>query len=330
MKVLVTGGAGFLGSRLVRALLEHGTVTTADGREVEIDEVQVADLGPPARPFPDDRRLRARYGDLSGAESARQLVTRDTGAVFHLAAIVSGEAEQDFDKGMRVNLDGTRSLLEACRHLPAPPRFVFASSVAVYGGDMPDVLDDSTPLTPQTSYGAQKAMGELLVGDYSRKGFVDGRALRLPTIVVRPGKPNAAASSFASSVLREPLEGREVRCPVAPETGVWILSPRGVVSAFLHASRLAPEAWGTSRSVALPGMTVTVEEMVKALTRVAGESVAARVRFEPDPFIEKIVYGWPTRFRTKRALAMGFRADERFEDVLEAFIEDDLGGSFVR
>jgi len=330
MKVLVTGGAGFLGSRLVSALLARGFVTTAEGREVEIDEVQVADLGPPARPFPDDRRLRARYGDFSGADAARQLVTRDTGAVFHLAAVVSGEAEQDFDKGMRVNLDGTRGLLEACRHLPTPPRLVFASSVAVYGGDMPEVLDDRTPLTPQTSYGAQKAIAELLVGDYSRKGFVDGRALRLPTIVVRPGKPNAAASSFASSILREPLEGREVRCPVSPETGVWLLSPRRVVASFLHASDLAAEAWGASRSVALPGTTLTVKQMMDALAKVAGEAVAARVRFEPDPFIEKIVYGWPTRFRTEHALGMGFRADERFEDVVAAFIEDDLGGVFAR
>ena len=329
MQVLVTGGAGFLGSRLVSALLERGSIATSGGGEVEIDEILVADIAPPAQPFPDDKRLRTRYGDFSEADAANQLVGKDTGAVFHLAAIVSGEAEQDFDKGMRVNLGGTKKILEACRHLADCPRLIFASSVAVYGGDMPDVLSDMTPLTPQTSYGSQKAVGELLVGDYSRKGFVDGRALRLPTIVVRPGKPNAAASSFASSILREPLQGEEVDCPVSPKTGVWLLSPRQVVACFLHASDLAPEAWGASRSVALPGMTVTVEQMLEALSKVAGENVAARVRFEPDPFIEKIVYGWPTRFTTERAEVMGFRADERFEDVIEAFIEDDLGGSFV-
>ena len=330
MRVVVTGGAGFLGSRLTQALLQRGSVRSSDGEEHAIDELLVADIGPPAKPFAEDPRLEVRYGDFSEADAVNQLINRDTGAVFHLAAIVSGEAEQDFDKGLRVNLGGTHKILQACRQQAACPRLVFTSSVAVYGGDMPDVLDDSTPLTPQTSYGSQKAIGELLVNDYSRKGFVDGRALRLPTIVVRPGKPNAAASSFASSVLREPLQGDTVDCPVSPKTGVWLLSPRRVVACFLHAADLPADAWGSNRSLALPGMTVTVEEMMQALAKVAGEGVAARVRFEPDPFIEKIVYGWPTRFRTERAETMGFRADERFEDVIEAFVEDDLGGEFVK
>jgi len=329
MQVLVTGGAGFLGSRLVNALLARGSIVSSSGDEESIDEILVADIGPPAQPFPDDPRLKTRYGDFSEADAANQLVSKNTGAVFHLAAIVSGEAEADFDKGMRINLEGTKKILDACRLQADCPRIVFASSVAVYGGDMPDVLDDMTALTPQTSYGSQKAMGELLVNDYSRKGFIDGRALRLPTIVVRPGKPNAAASSFASAILREPLQGQEVNCPVSRKTGVWLLSPRQVVACFLHAADLASDAWGQSRSVALPGMTVTVEEMLAALTKVAGEDVAARVRFEPDPFIEKIVYGWATRFTTERAEVMGFRADQRFEDVIEAFIEDDLGGTFV-
>jgi len=330
MQVLVTGGAGFLGSRLVNALLARGSLITSGGDEENIDEILVADVAPPAKPFPEDKRLKTRYGDFGEAGAANQLVSRSTGAVFHLAAIVSGEAEQDFDKGTRVNLEGTRKILEACRQQADCPRLVFASSVAVYGGDMPDVLDDTTPLTPQTSYGSQKAVGELLVNDYSRKGFIDGRALRLPTIVVRPGKPNAAASSFASAILREPLQGTKVNCPVSQKTGVWLLSPRQAVACFLHAADLEPAAWGASRSVALPGMTVTVEEMLAALAKVAGEGVAARVQFEPDPFIEKIVYGWPTRFETERAEVMGFRADQRFEDVIEAFIEDDLGGKFAQ
>ena len=329
MRVLVTGGAGFLGSRLVNALLARGTVTGSSGDEQSIDEVLVADIAPPPRPFADDKRLKTRYGDFSEADAVHQLIDRDTGVVFHLAAIVSGEAEENFDKGMRINLGGTQKILEACRQRADCPRVVFASSVAVYGGDMPDVLDDMTPLTPQTSYGAQKAMSELLVNDYSRKGFIDGRALRLPTIVVRAGKPNAAASSFASSIIREPLQGTEVDCPVSGKTGVWLLSPRRVVAAFIHAADLASDAWGASRSVALPGMTVSVEEMLAALARVAGEGVAARVRFKPDPFIEKIVYGWPTRFTTERGELMGFRADERFDEIIEAFIEDELGGKFV-
>jgi nucleoside-diphosphate-sugar epimerase len=326
MRVLVTGGGGFLGSRLVATLLERGSVVAADGSEQRFDELLVADVAPPARPFVEDERLRTSYGDFSAPGAAHELVSADTAAVFHLAAIVSGEAEQDFDKGMRVNLAGTEHLLEACRQRAECPRFVFTSSVAVYGGDMPEVLDASTPLTPQTSYGSQKAMGEMLVNDYSRKGYVDGRSLRLPTIVVRPGKPNAAASSFASSIIREPLQGESVECPVSAETGVWMLSPRKVVECFLHAQALPADAWGASRSVALPGMTVTVQQMMDALRQVAGEAVAARVRFVPDPFIEKIVYGWPTRFEPKRGLALGFRADERFSDVIEAFIEDELGG----
>ena len=329
MRVVVTGGAGFLGSRLVNALLARGSLIASSGEERSIDELLVADIAPPPKPFANDSRLQTRYGDFSEADAVNQLINRDTGAVFHLAAIVSGEAEENFDKGMRVNLGGTQKILEACRQLADCPRVVFASSVAVFGGDMPDVIDDMTPLTPQTSYGSQKAMGELLVNDYSRKGFVDGRALRLPTIVVRPGKPNAAASSFASSILREPLQGNPVDCPVSRKTGVWLLSPRQVVASFLHAADLAADAWGASRAVALPGMTVSVEQMLAALARVAGEGVAARVKFKPDPFIEKIVYGWPTRFTTERAEVMGFRADQRFEDVIEAFIEDELDGAYT-
>jgi nucleoside-diphosphate-sugar epimerase len=329
MRVVVTGGAGFLGSRLVNALLARGSLVTSGGDETRIDEILVADIAPPAKPFPDDKRVHARFGDFSEVDAVNQLVNANTGAVFHLAAIVSGEAEQDFDKGMRVNLEGTKKILEACRQQADCPKLVFASSVAVYGGDMPDVIDDTTPLTPQTSYGSQKAMSELLVNDYSRKGFIDGRALRLPTIVVRPGKPNAAASSFASAIMREPLQGTEVDCPVSAKTGVWLLSPRQVVASFLHAADLPADAWGANRSVALPGMTVSVEDMLSALSKVAGEGVAARVRFEPDPFIEKIVYGWPTRFTTERAEVLGFRADQTFEDVIGAFIEDDLGGKFV-
>ena len=224
---------------------------------------------------------------------------------------------------------GSVQLLDAIRTRGNCPRLVFTSSVAAYGGDMPEVIEDSTILTPQTSYGSQKAAVELLLNDYSRKGFVDGRALRLPTVVVRPGKANAAASSFASAIIREPLEGRAYTCPVAEEAGVWLLSPRRVVESFLHAATLPPEAFGMSRALALPGMTVTVREMVAGLREVAGDRVAERLTFERDPFIEKIVYGWATKFRPERALSMGFAPDEDFRSVVEAFIEDDLGGSYA-
>jgi nucleoside-diphosphate-sugar epimerase len=329
MRVLVTGGAGFIGSRLVSALLAQGSLKDNNDVEHEITRICVADVGEPPQPLPDDPRIETRWGDFSEPGAAQQLLQRDTRVVFHLAAIVSGQAEQEFDLGMRINLDGTRRLLDACRELPQPPRFLFSSSVAVYGGDMPPVIRDDTPVCPQTSYGSQKAGCEVLINDYSRKGYVDGRALRLPTIVVRPGKPNAAASSFASAVLREPLQGTEVVCPIKADTGVWVLSPRRVVGCFLHAAGLPAQALGMNRTVMLPGITVSVAQMLDALREVASARVAERVKFEPDPFIEKIVYGWPTTFATERATGMGFVADQNMTEIIEAFIEDELGGQYV-
>lgn len=326
MNVLVTGGTGFIGRRLVARLLAKGQLPATDGSGQEIDVIRVADIVEPPQPLPSDPRIEVVYGDFSEPGAAERLVDGDTGAVFHLAAVVSGQAEQDFELGMRVNLHGTEQLLDACRRLGTCPRFVFSSSVAVYGGEMPAVIEDDTPLNPQTSYGSQKAVGELLVNDCSRKGFVDGRALRLPTIIVRPGKPNLAASSFASSVVREPLQGEAYACPVTAETGIYVLSPRRVVDNLIHAVELPPTEWGVNRALLLPGITVSVGHMVDALRRVGGDAVAERVRFERDPFIEKIVYGWPTRFSARRAVAMGFVADGNIDDIVQAFVEDELGG----
>jgi D-erythronate 2-dehydrogenase len=272
-----------------------------------------------------DRRVASIAGDITDPAAVRQAIRDDVGGVFHLAAIVSANAEEDFDLGMRVNLEGTRNVLEACRALPQPVRLVFASSVAVYGGDMPDALDDGTILTPQTSYGAQKAIGELLLNDYSRKGFVDGRALRLPTIVVRPGRPNRAASTFASSIIREPLAGQEAVCPVERDAAMYILSPRRVVDALIRAFELPPEAFGVTRMLTLPGIAVSIGAMVDALREVAGERVAARVKWQPDPIIQKIVAGWPAAFDARRARAMGFEADPDFASIIRAHIEDELG-----
>ena len=244
--------------------------------------------------------------------------------MFHLAAVVSGAAEADFDLGMRVNLKGMELLLEQMRRISPsgakPPRLVYTSSVAAFGGDLPAVLDDSTIANPQTSYGAQKVIGEYLVTDYTRKGYIDGRSLRLPTIVVRAGKPNAAASSFASGILREPLNGAISGCPVAPETGVWLLSPGKVVEAFIHAWELPPEAWGTQRWLNLPGITASVAEMVEALRKVAGDAVAKRVVYKADARIQAIVRTWPVNFRTPRALKMGFKPDAGVESVIRDYI----------
>ena len=250
--------------------------------------------------------------------------------MFHLAAVVSGEAEQNFDLGMRVNFQGSLRLLDAIRARGACPRLVFASSVAAYGGDMPGIVEDSTILTPQTSYGSQKAAVELLLNDYSRRGFVDGRALRLPTVVVRPGKANAAASSFASAVIREPLEGRAYACPVTGECEVWLLSPRRAVESFLHAANLPAEAFGTSRAVALPGMTVTVREMVDTPARerrATGSRPASPSR--PTPSSRRLSTGGrPASGRSVRS-RWASHPDADFPSVVEAFIEDDLGARIV-
>jgi nucleoside-diphosphate-sugar epimerase len=327
MQITVTGAGGFLGRRLVQQLLARGTIIDPTGKPQPITKIVTCDLVLP--PGPADPRVERVEADASDAAVIARIITPQTRAVFHLAAIVSVGAEEDFELGMRVNFDGTHALLEACRKTAPGCAFLFASSVAVYGGDLPEVVEDATALTPQTSYGMQKAVGEFLINDYSRKGFIDGRALRLPTVVVRPGKPNKAASSFASSIMREPLEGREVVCPVSPETSVCVVSPRKVVEGFLHAQTLPAADWGFTRGIPLPGFTLSVRDMLAALETVAGKSVAKRVRFEPDARIEKIVYGWPTRFRSARAQRLGFTPDKAMEDVIRAFIADDLNGKFV-
>jgi nucleoside-diphosphate-sugar epimerase len=314
VRVVVTGGCGFLGRRVALRLLER--------RDVE--ELVLFDNTPSPAPLPEDPRLRLVTGDIADGETVRRVISPGTRSVFHLAAVVSGEAEADTDLGYRVNLDGTRMVLDACRALGTSPRLVFASSLAVYGGTLPPAVGDDTPLTPQTSYGAQKSIGELLVNDYSRKGFVDGRALRLPTVVVRPGRPNRAASTFASSMIREPLSGRQAVCPVLPETVMALASPRRVVEALLHAHDLPGNAFGTSRSLQLPGFSVAVGEMAAAVRRAGGEEAYARIRWEPDPLIQRIISGWPAALAAPRAKALGFSADAGIDEVVRAFIEEDL------
>ncbi len=326
MRVVITGGAGFIGLRLAKRVLERGRLIDSSGEEREVSKLVLCDVVPLPVALPNDERLEFIEGDFGDHEMLEKLITSDTAVVFHLAAVVSGGAEEDFDLGMQVNLHATLCLLEALRALETCPRVVFASSVAVFGGDLPEVIRDDTHLTPQTSYGGQKAMTEFLLNDYSRRGFLDGRALRLPTIVVRPGKPNKAASSFASSIIREPLQGHEVVCPVAEDTGVWVLSPRKVVESFIHAELLEADAWGTHRAVSLPGLNTTVREMIDALREIAGAEVADRIAWQPDAVIERIVLGWPVRFDTTRADGMGFQADSGVREIIEAFIADELVG----
>lgn len=329
MQIIITGGAGFLGRRLAQALLNKGSLADETGQQQEITRLILFDIVSPNPPLAVDSRLTVQTGDIVRPEVGRDLITPDTAAIFHLAAVVSGEAEADFELGMRVNLAATQQVLEACRHLATTPRLMFASSVAVFGGEMPPVIQDQTGPVPQSSYGSQKAIVELLVNDYSRRGFVDGRVIRLPTIVVRPGKPNKATSTFASSIIREPLQGQPAVCPVSPELALWIMSPRQAIRNFIHAAELPAEAWGPNRTVSLPGLTVSVQEMVDALTDLAGPTVAARIAWQPDPFIEQIVGSWPARFAPQRGRQMGFQADDGMAEIIQAFVDDELGGQFV-
>ncbi|MFO1046832.1 MAG: D-erythronate dehydrogenase [Geminicoccaceae bacterium] len=323
MRVLITGGGGFIGKKLAARLLERGELM---GRGIE--RVTLFDVMP-AEGLPADPRLEIVTGDITRAGVIFDLVRPGYDAVYHLAAVVSGAAEADIDLGYAVNLDGTRHLLDAVRAFARKPHLVFASSCAVFGGALPEVIADDTPLTPQTSYGGQKAMGELLVADFHRKGFLDGRSLRLPTICIRPGKPNKAASTWASSIFREPLAGQEAVCPVTRETGMYLLSPRRVVDAFVQAIELPSELLGTTRHINLPGTTYSVAEMVAAIERAGGRTVVDRIRWEPDAVIQKIVDGWPRRFATPRAERLGFKADASLDEIVQQHVEDELGGKIA-
>jgi nucleoside-diphosphate-sugar epimerase len=318
MRIVITGGCGFLGRRLALLLLEKGT---AHG---PVDELVLFDNAPSALPLPDDKRVSVVTGDIADRATVAKLIAPGTDAIFHLAAIVSGQAEADTDLGYRVNLDGTRAVLDACRALGSAPKLIFASSLAVYGGALPPSVGDDTALTPQSSYGTQKAIGELLVNDYSRKGFVDGRALRLPTVVVRPGLPNRAASTFASSIIREPLCGKDAVCPVSPDTVMALASPRRIVASLAHALDIPSEAIGQHRTLQLPGYSVSVGEMAEALRRAAGDNAYKRIAWRPDATIQAIVGSWPRQLAAPRAEALGFQPDAGIDEAVRFFIEDDL------
>ena len=322
MHIVITGGAGFLGRKLAAALLARGTLTDARGIVRSIERITLVDVV--AAPAVPDPRVRVMAGDLADPALVDAAVEGGADTVFHLAAVVSGEAETNFDLGWRVNVDATRLLLDRCRSLPAPPKFVFTSSCAVFGGPLPDPIPDSQALWPQSSYGNQKAVGEFLVYDFTRKGFIDGRSLRLPTVSVRPGKANKAASSFASGILREPLNGVEAICPVGRETRMWLLSPRAVIANMIVAHEAPAAAFAHTRSVNVPGISIPVTGMIDALRRVAGDTVADRIVWRLDPAIDRIVQTWPVNFDTVFGRSLGMTSDADFDGIVRQYIADEL------
>jgi D-erythronate 2-dehydrogenase len=326
MQVLVTGAAGMIGRKLTERLVGTGLIG-----ERRITRLRLHDIVEPTIPATAPFRVETAASDLSVAGEADRLVADQPQVIFHLAAIVSGEAEVDFDKGYRVNLDGTRRLFEAVRQsAPASaPRLVFTSSIAAFGAPFPDTIDDDFLTAPLTSYGTQKAIGELLLSDYSRRGFVDGIGIRLPTICVRPGAPNQAASGFFSNIIREPLNGQEAVLPVSDDVMHWLASPRAAIGFLVHAAGLDTARLGPRRNLTMPGLATTVADQIEALRKVAGDNVVKRIRRQPDPAIARIVAGWPRRFDARRARELGFEADRSFDEIIRIHIDDELGGRFV-
>lgn len=325
MHILVLGGAGMVGRKFIERLARDGQLGGKPVTKVTAQDV-VAATGPTGAPF----AFEATVSDMAIEGEAEKLIASRPELIVHLAAVVSGEAEADFDKGYRINLDGTRHLFEAIRKTGDGyrPRVVFTSSVAVFGAPFHEKIADEFFTTPLTSYGTQKAIGELLLADYSRRGFFDGVGIRLPTICVRPGTPNKAASGFFSNIIREPLNGIEAVLPVSEDVRHWHASPRSAVGFLVHAATMDTAAIGPRRNLSMPGVSCTVAEQIAALEKVAGKGVTARIRREPDPTIIGIVAGWPRNFDPQRALSLGFKAESSFEEIIRVHIDDELGGSF--
>ena len=326
MHILVTGAAGMLGRKLTERLVRDGGL---NGRQ--IDKLTLLDVMPPTNPTSFAGKTDMVAADLSMPGKAARAIEDRPNIIFHLAGVVSGEAELDFDKGYRVNLDGTRALLEAIRASGDGyrPRLVYTSSIAVFGAPFPESIPDDFHLTPLTSYGTQKAIGEALLADYTRRGFCDGVGIRLPSIVVRPGKPNKAASGFFSGIIREPLAGVEAALPVSETVVHTHASPRAAIGFLMHAAGLARDALGARINLSMPGVCCTVAEQIASLRRIAGERVAARIRRAHDPLVARIVDGWPQRIEARRARELGFKAESSFDEIVRIHIDEDRGGTFV-
>ncbi len=326
MHILITGAAGMIGRKLTARLANDGAL---NGQS--IDKLTLIDVIAPQQPEKFAGKVETAAADIADPAAARAAIAGRPDVVFHLAGVVSGEAELDFDKGMRVNLDGSRALFDVIRAAGDDyrPRLVFTSSIAVFGAPFPPAIADDFQLTPLTSYGTAKAAVELLLADYTRRGFLDGVGIRLPSIVVRPGRPNKAASGFFSSIIREPLAGEEAVLPVADSVLHWHASPRAAVGFLIHAAGLDAAKLGPRVNLTMPGVCCTVAEQIAALRRIAGDKVASRIRRAPDPLVARIVAGWPSRFEPARALALGFRAEASFDEIIGVHIADELGGKIA-
>jgi nucleoside-diphosphate-sugar epimerase len=326
MHILITGAAGMIGRKLVARLVAAGALN-----DKPIDKLTLIDVSAPQKPQGFTGGVATSAADIADAAAARAAVAGRPDVIFHLAAVVSGEAELDFEKGVHVNLDGSRALIEAIRATGEGyrPRLVFTSSIAVFGAPFPEAIADDFHLTPLTSYGTQKAIVELLLADYTRRGFLDAIGIRLPSIVVRPGRPNKAASGFFSSIIREPLNGEDAVLPVEDSVLHWHASPRAAVGFLVHAAGVDREKLGPRVNLTMPGVCCTVAEQIAALRRIGGDKVAARIRREPDPLVARIVAGWPSRFDPRRALALGFQAEASFDEIIRVHIADELGGKIA-
>lgn len=324
MRILITGAAGMVGRKLIARLAKDGTLS---GRRIAA--LDLHDIVPPQAPALEGVGVTIHTGDLAAASGMERLVASRADVIFHLAGVVSGEAEANFDLGYRVNLDGTRALFDAIRLAGFAPRVVFTSSIAVFGAPFPDIIPDEFHPTPLTSYGTQKLMGEALLADYTRRGFFDGIGIRLPTICVRPGKPNKAASGFFSGIIREPLSGQEAILPVPRSVVHTHASPRSAVNFLIHAAGIDGSAVGPRRNLTMPGVAVTVGEQIEALQRIAGAEAVKLIREEPDDTIWAIVKGWPTRFEARRSRELGFAAETSFDDIIRVHIEDELDGKIA-
>ncbi|MEX2595247.1 MAG: D-erythronate dehydrogenase [Anditalea sp.] len=317
MHILILGGGGFLGRRLAKELIENGGLT--QGKLTHLTLVDVA--------FPEDMlqdsRLECIEADFSDEAAITGILQHHPDVIFHLAAIVSGEAEKNFDVGMKINFHASLQILELCRKLAIHPRIVFSSSCGVFGGDVSKVISDETGPKPRSSYGTQKAMVELLMNDYSRRGFIDARSLRLPTITVRPGKPNAATSSFLSAIIREPLHGKSASYPVPSETAFWIQSPKRVIQNFIHAANIDEKVLGDDRVINLPGLTASVQEMIKSLEQITNSEVTKLISYEPDTFLQSIVLTWPPHFDTLKANKLGFVSDTSVEEIIRSYMDEE-------